>query len=320
MTDSNDSDSAVSTLYFPKWLIPTGFTLVMLAIIFCAGSWIFVYYYRNRPIIAMGQPEFLYSVCFGAILILIGQAFYLAVPIIDKDADGEIITESTIGLNLLCQLFGWFMILGDIVTYTALLCKMYRTMKLTQQPLRRGLRILPRHVLGPYVAIVLITIALLIAWSLSDPIKYMTIEYQDTNATVGFCNTQLGTSYPYYISMIWFIVIVQLVLLILACKIRNINQEIGDSKRIFRLLLFHLVVNGISSILLGTVNQWGLEASTSYTITAVLVILTPTLIAIAAICFLIVPRMYYIWYERKHGRLPASLQTLGGGTTVVVSK
>merc|ERR1740130_1896153 len=84
----------------------------------------------------MGQPTFLYNLCFGALLPPIAQAFGGAVTFFSTGENGIIPVDSKTGiiLNVCCNFAVWLNYLGFFVIYTALLCKIYRIMKITQQP------------------------------------------------------------------------------------------------------------------------------------------------------------------------------------------
>jgi hypothetical protein len=41
------------------------------------------------------------------------------------------------------------------------------------------------------------------------------------------------------------------------------------------------------------------------------------LYSFSAIGFIILPRMYYVWYEHRHGHLPENVVMIGRGTTTV---
>ncbi|OEU23285.1 hypothetical protein FRACYDRAFT_233458 [Fragilariopsis cylindrus CCMP1102] len=300
------------------WIFLICIILIVAAIICSVGSWAFVFYYQNKPIVAMGQPTFLYNLCFGALLPQIGIVFGVVFTFLSMGENGIITEDSKTGiiLNVCCNFAVWLCFLGYIVIYTVLLCKIYRIMKITQQPLRRGLKILPRHVLWPFILILSLTVSLLIAWSATGSSKYVVAEYldmnTDTNTTSGYCAT-----YPTMtsvsptaeiLSALWALIsIVQLVLSILACKIRNINQALGDSKRILGLVVFQLI---ITPICLSTAFNNGKTSILAYATNY-------AAISISTIGFIIFPRMYYVWYEHQHGHLPENVVMIGGGTTTV---
>lgn len=308
------ADEDNNVIVIPKYLQYTLMILTIVVILFCAVSWLFVYCYKKKPIVAMGQAVFLYNVCFGAMIVVSSNLFYLPVIMVDYN---RITPDLNTALDVCCNSAIWFAFMGILVLYTALLCKMYRTMKITQQPLRRGLLVLPRHVMGPYVVVVTLGLGLLITLSAFDPSRYnFDPDAENYSTPQGFCNSNLRKTGIMYFSMVILLQIVQLILLILACKIRNINEQLADSKRIFRLLLFHLIVNIINMVVIFTIEDGGLtKSNANLTIAAVFCI--PMLNSVPAIGFIIGPRMYYVWYERKNGHLPESAEMIGTGVVVV---
>ena len=298
--------------YVAPWIFLICIILIVAAIICSVGSCAFVFYYQDKPIVAMGQPTFLYYLCFGALLLQIGIAFGVVVTFFSKGEDEIIPVDSKTGiiLSVCCNFAVWLIYLGYIVIYTALLCKIYRIMKVTQQPLRRGLKILPRHVLWPFILIFSLTVSLLIAWSATGSSKYAVNENPDTNTTSGSCAayptmTSVSPSTEILSALLALVSIVQLVLSILACKIRKINQVLGDSKKILGLVVFQFILNVICTSI--SLNNGGILV---YTINCVI-------ISVSTIGFIILPRMYYVWYEHQHGHLPENVVMIGGGTTTV---
>ena len=185
-------------------------------------------------------------------------------------------------------------------------------MKVTQQPLRRGLKILPRHVLWPFILIFSLTVSLLIAWSATGSSKYTVAEYPHTNTTSGSCAgyptmTSVSPSTEILSALLALVSIVQLVLSILACKIRKINQALGDSKRILGLVVFQLILNPICLTLAFTNGETSILVYTINYVTT----------SISTIGFIVLPRMYYVWYEHQHGHLPENVVMIGGGSTTV---
>ena len=309
-------DDNNNVIDFPKWLQYTAMILTLVAIVFCAVSWLFVYYYQKKPIVAMGQTVFLYNVCFGAMIVASSNLFYLPVIMIDYT---RITPDMKMTLNICCNLAIWFAFMGILVLYTALLCKMYRTMKIKQQPLRRGLLVLPKYVMGPYIVVVLVGLGLLIAMSAFDPSRYnnsIDSDVETDGSPQGFCSSNKRKTGIYYFCMILLLEIVQFILLMLACKIRNINKQLADSTRIFRLLLFHLLINILNFVVLFTIEDGRLTESNATVIIAA-VFLIPIVNSLPAIGFMIGPRMYYVWYERKNGHLPESVEMIGTGTVAV---
>ena len=293
----------------PTWLVSINSVLVVVATLCIVASWIFVYCFRNRPIVAMGQPLMLAVLCFGALLITVGMIFQV---VLWFDAG----SKDTIDLDICCSLIIWLQYIGNIIILTILLCKLYRTFKVVQ--FRRGQKILPRHVFGPFLVIVLLFIGILIAWEIVYPIHYVIIPYPGETEDVGVGCVSINEKGSIIFETTLLVVVTLLIIGImwLACKIRNINEEIGDSRRIFRLLLLML----INSILYNTVinivyrtNISGLGTLGRSSIVFTANILVNFVFVMGSIGFLILPRMYYVWYERVHGHLPESVQMFGGG-------
>jgi hypothetical protein len=302
--------------HLPTWIYWILWVLILLAIISSVGSWAFVYRYRKKPIVAMSQPTFMYNLCFGSLLLPISLVLYMSVQL-SGDRSGIF----PIGRveNVCCHFMMWLYYLGLFVIYSALLCKIYRIMKVTQQPLRRGLKILPRHALWPFIVVLMLTIGLLIAWSITNPSnKYIVEEIPNTTLTTGYCEISgiagyKSASVPYLYALQALILIVQLILTILACKIKNLNEELGDSKRIFRLVLFQFILHSIITCLLffGAAKVLNLASRKS------VFSLQFIMYSFSTIGFMIMPRMYYVWYEYRHGHLPEYVVMIGSGTTTV---
>ena len=220
-----------------------------------------------------------------------------------------------LGRNVCCNISLWSVYIGYILVDSALLCKIYRIKLITDQPLRRGLMILPKHVMGPYIAIIIITVSILIAWTVVHPEKFETIELDpNTNESMGVClpfGSLTTNMFDIAFASIFtvFIFTVEIILLVLAWKIRHVNQELGDSKRIFRLILYLFILHSINTASFATppisIQLLGLD------------IMFPFLSSIGIVGFLIAPRLYYVWYENKHGHLPENVQMIGGGGSTV---
>ena len=97
----------------------------------------------------------------------------------------------------------------------------------------------------------LVVVGLLIAWQIVSPIKCDEVELPGNNETFMQCvdgawRTKEDTSstvLPIAISMIFLLVTIGIY--ILAYKVRNINQEIGDSGRICRYFALMTFTSGL---------------------------------------------------------------------------
>jgi len=223
-----------------------------------------------------------------------------------------------------CNLMTWFMYIGYATTYTALLCKIYRIKLITDQPLRRGLKVLPKHVAGPYILAMVVAFGSLIVWTVLDPYHYEVLETDPlaqenlgTCSVVMFLHTWQLSTYTWIFMLIFefFMSVIVITLVVLAYQIRNINPELGDSQRIFRLVIFFMVSKimwVISIIILRSIKS--IEGSTRYVILNFLFVLGLFIDSVGIICCMVLPRMYFVWYQQKHGHLPEHVQMFGTGT------
>jgi hypothetical protein len=316
MVDDENEGENLIYYHLPIWIYCTLGFLTFLAIVCSVGSWAFVYRYRKKPIVAIGQPPFMYTLCFGSILLPIALTLYLGVQLTHDDEKNRLFLFGKVE-NVCCHMTTWLNYLGLLVIYSALLCKIYRIMQVTQQPLRRGLTILPRHALRPFVVVLMSTVGLLITWSTINPSKkYIVGEEFDSNITSGYCENVgladlVSASLPYLYALQALILIVQLTLTILACSIKNLNQELNDSNRIFRLVLFQFVWHLIVTV---TMFFNGIE---NLAILKSVFSLQYLMYSFSTIGFMILPRIYYVWYEYRYGHLPEYVVMIGAGTTTV---
>jgi len=96
-------------------------------------------------------------------------------------------------------------------------------------------------------------------------------------------------------------------LLVLACTIRKVNHELGDGKRILYLMVYLTILANI------TIPVFLSISAEFHSVRYVIESIHSFFYVSGIIGFMIAPRMYYIWYENKHGHLPDSI-TLCRGT------
>lgn len=273
---------------------------------------------------------FLFDVIGGSAFIALSILFYIPILVYNNASDD--MTQPPTSNIVFCNLMTWTLYLGFIYLFTALLCNIYRIKLITDNPLRRGLKILPKHVAGPYFVITTLAFGLLAAWTAIDPTKYELIELgDDPDKVVGSCT--LFTLHYYYSANKSFnkwniifvsalealILIVSIILAILSYKIRHVNPELGDSKRIFRLTLYCFINDIVLITITGTSRVWKMDEATKFVFVNTVFILKFILDSVAIIGFIILPRIYYIWYEHKHGHLPERVQMIGRGRVEVHS-
>ena len=266
---------------------------------------------------------FLQDICQGAFFIAAAILCFLPVLAYEDGGGGGTYQKPAMVNIVCCNMMTWFMYIGYAVTFTALLCKIYRIKLITDQPLRRGLKVLPRHVAGPYILLMVVAFGSLIVWTVLDPYKYEVFFDPLAHANLGTCSVvmfvhtwQLSTYTWIFMGIFEFFISVMLVtLVVLAYQIRNINPELGDSQRICRLVIFIMVTKiswFISIMIIRSIKS--IEGSTRYVIVNFLFVLILFNDSVGIISFIVLPRMYFVWYQQKHGHLPEHVHMFGTGT------
>merc|ERR1712183_1253304 len=105
-------------------------------------------------------------------------------------------------------------------------------------------------------------------------------------------------------------------LVALACKMRKINAEIGDSYKIYRTVLYNLISHVVCWIVGDTIWYWGRHPWVAANAWLLVGAFQVASFSVASVAFLILPRMYNVWYKRKHGRLPDSVVVIGESVQV----
>ena len=311
-------------------------------LLFCLGSCIFVYWYRKTVIVALGQPVYLYQLCLGGILIvspIISMIIFISnmhehatltntyitvngttIPLLDETAahifnsteEGfdAVYNNVTIHLDTLSvtQQIGWnigcnaiFLLawIGIIINNTVLFTKVYRVYKVTL--FRRHQTIKPCNVLGPYILAVVVSVTIFIALTITSPVKLNTMIDVELPTPVNRCYGFEKVN----LSMFGVNTIIDMGILVLAWKVRHTDEELGESLK-YVILISMLSVMDIILIILFSFWSMGITNSINITIFVIMI-----LKALAPIVVLICPRMYYIWYEKQWGNLPAHVQIPG---------
>jgi len=280
-------------------------------------SMAFLWWYRKSPIVAIGQPQILAIMCFGVVIYALGLFFdKLLLP------EGS---ETRLGMDILatCRIGFWLTYIGWFSVIAVVMCKLYRVYKIMQ--FRKNNRILLWHAIWPLVVVFLILFVLcIISDQLSTPTYILkTPTYPDDAQNIEHCAwytndfaTGLGYSRSIFFGIILFIV------MIFAWKLRNVKEELGESHRIFWLSSFifiQLILWWVIQLTMQYADIAGLNEWEKYCVQYLNTSLYIIFFNLAAIVALVVPRMYSVWHETKHGDLPwwAQEQMYGSGSVSV---
>ena len=109
-------------------------------------------------------------------------------------------------------------------------------------------------------------------------------------------------------------ILLNISVLLFAWKLRHVSEEIGCSRKIFLVCCFIVITNVVyPAVNYSVASAEGIDDTKKYYINFVARLLINLLDPMATIGFLILPRMYYVWYEKTHGHLPESVTMIGTG-------
>ena len=221
-------------------------------------------------------------------------------------------------LDRLCVLQLWCMYCGMLIVLVALICKLWRAEKACQ--FRKGQTILVQHVLWPLAIIIVTEFVLLLtatfvcppAWGevLIDPFDAAVLNNTsmlDLNITSVDTSDKLPKCFASPLPAVTalkasshaLIVVAQIVVIWMAYQTRKIPEDIVDTKRVYYLMVCHFILYVPFLLLEYGVIPCG-RAFHYFSL------VFPFLFSVTSVGFLVFPKVYYIFYYKRNGRLPRS--------------
>lgn len=285
----------------PDWsFVIASFVTTTLATSFCLGSFVFLLWYRKNTIISLSQPRFL-GTAFLASAVVAGSGYFL----LAAHLGGTRPNATPLKLKVSCCLSVWGFVLGHNIVYMALFGKLWRIQKVCQT--RRHQAITVRQTIWPLRLMVAINLCILIAWVLVDPPVYVELERGD--GSVGTCDIVQPA----------FVIPIQILLIISAClglwmayKTKHLPGDLNDGGRIFNVYVGNIFALAVA----GPVYWIGYSLQNPTMVNAGFS-LAFSLTSITSVAPLAIPKMYYVWYEKKHNKLPEGVGSIGHGTVHV---
>jgi len=258
-------------------LIPNG--LKSMGYLFVAISWslaigyiVWMIVHRNDSVIKIGQPEFLFFICVGAI---ISTSAIIPLTIAEADVD-----EDTTKATRNCQAIPFLYSLGWVLMYSSLTAKSYRLTKVADAATRmQRLKITAPQMYKIIIAFLILDAIILIAWQLTDPLVYtrteptMSVDEETgivTLVTVGQCaSNSLWKFFGPIIAIHGCLMVITNVLL---WRVRNMSDRYQEQKFVALASLYtcELLLLGVPIILVqGT-------AAARYIVIAGVIFLTDT--------------------------------------------
>jgi 7 transmembrane sweet-taste receptor of 3 GCPR len=285
--------------YLSQGVQIAGLILASVAFIGVVGTGLWVFANRQNKLIKAGQPEFLYLLCFGAALVAPSSIF------LSFDESDGLTTEQLSGL---CNAFPWFFIVGYLVMYCALICKLWRLSKLMQM---RRKAVHAQQVLFPILIIMGCCFVILIVWQTIDPATWVRkgisgkgLPYE----TYGECTSVKYGIVPFVVPMVLLMSIAVSATAVFSFKLRHVQSELSESSWIFAGIFLHIQtwLVGVPVLLI----THGISSDAFY---VMIMILTFTF-ATSLVGFVIGPKMYDILKDKYFGGKRAKSQiSIGGG-------
>mmetsp|Transcript_22638 Transcript_22638/g.49454 ORF Transcript_22638/g.49454 Transcript_22638/m.49454 type:complete len:890 (-) Transcript_22638:340-3009(-) len=193
--------------------------VLCLAVAFCGWT----YWNRRVRVVKVAQPGFLVMIASG--VAILGAAM-IPLGIDDENAtNGQAICMSPI----------WLLFLGFTITFSALFAKLWRVNRLFQRSERFARsKVTSLDVLSPFIVLLTLNFAILLTWTLVDPLYFERRNNAGTDAwnrVIATYGTCVGDNAWAYVSPLVFLNgSILLVANLQAYRARNIQSEFSESK------------------------------------------------------------------------------------------
>jgi hypothetical protein len=276
--------------------------MFLLAMLFCIGSIMFLILNRNNPIVSLSQPHFL-GISFSASAIIASGGFCFLVALVvgsENDASAE-------KMGIMCYINMLTLILGQNVVYMALFGKLWRIQKVTQ--IRRNQTITVEQTIWPLRVVFTINLGLLVTWIIVEPPQFVEIDFG--GQSIGACDFH---QWHFLVPTLCLLGMATFLGLWMTYKTRNLPGDLNEGGRVFHVFIGNVATGCLATTLyfVGTFSQPQNPHFMNAAIWFSAFFISTTSVAPIAI-----PKMYYVWYEKKYGKLPEGVGNIGRGQTHV---
>ena len=266
--------------YLPRSLMIFGLVMMSIALLIALGSGIWVIRNRRRSIVRAAQPEFIHCICIGSSLVALSIIF------ISFD---ESYGWSKDQLSAACATFPWLFVVGYLVMYCAVYCKLLRVRKVFSMN-RRKVTIF--QVLWPFLLILASSIVVLIAWTVIDPLRWERVVLAERPLeTYGRCTS--SNLVPFVVPLFLLVGIITAMVLFIAWRARDIQAEFCEWNYCFYGVFIHLQMMAVGIPLYIVLN--GISKSAVHLISIFLIFIFSTTLVIAIIW----PKALFMKLERR---------------------
>jgi hypothetical protein len=287
--------------FLSAWVF--GFGLALLGVAWALGFiGIFLLgYLRKDAIVQRAQPFFMQLLCGGSIL--------TSTAIFTLSWD-EGMGWSHHQLDIACMMTPWFFFVGHIVMLSVMFTKLWRIDKVMQ--FRRHNKVTVRNVLGPLVALLVTTLAILVTWTVLDPWTWERIVVSELPyETYGECgNDRL---WAFVGPLMGLLVFAEGTSAFFAWKTVNVSDDFNDSSSIIFAVCTHMQAWAIGVPILAVL---GNSSSDATYLGRVLLI---WIFSVSSLACVVYPKLVRAIHLRRNPELRRKSQVVVSGLTFAAS-
>lgn len=258
---------------------PFGLALMTVVFVSSLGAAMWVYMKRESLVVKASQPPFLWLICFGTFVM--GSSIYTT-GIDDSVASQE-------GCHAACMITPWLLCLGFSITFAALCSKILRLkiLMLNAAKLKR-IKVKVQDVLFPFCATLVLNGALLVTWTLADPVYWERVAAGRTQdgqlESFGRCVSSGRLSDVMFALLVTINVLALLMANVLAYQTRNLKVSYEESKYV-NLALFSILEALLIGVPILTLVD---DPEASYMVRSLLVFV----LCMAVLLFMFIPKFW----------------------------
>lgn len=202
---------------------PAGLAMCAIAMALAVACGVWTQLHRKHRVVIASQPFFLGIICIGCLI--------MASSIIPLSFDDSI--ASTEGCSIACMAFPWLLSIGFTTTFAALFSKVWRLNQVISNSMQmRRVAVKEKDVILPFVVLMTANVAVLLAWTIVDPLKWVRTNPDTQYQSNGYCESEGQSAWKFLIPLGLLNGLALVMANIQAFRARNISTEYSESSYI----------------------------------------------------------------------------------------
>mmetsp|Transcript_24308 Transcript_24308/g.57583 ORF Transcript_24308/g.57583 Transcript_24308/m.57583 type:complete len:1041 (+) Transcript_24308:187-3309(+) len=280
-----------------------GLTLMAISLALSSSTAVVIVYYRKARTIQRYQPEFLYLLLVGTIVMTVSIFF-----ISQDESHGWSSSE----LDAACLAFPWLLVLGFITIYGALSMKLWRLDRVLQA---RRIVVKSWHVFSPFMGMLLAAILVLLTWTIYDPLRWQRIVIdQNSLASYGQCQSQHSVAFLCTLAALMLLSI--LTAATMSWKTKDVDENFSEARWIFYAIFLQCQVLLIGIPILVILEETSADAT--YVGRLLLIWTVP----VSTVLVIVWPKVHRLVFKRNRSsrnRLASGIIHISGITSSLTS-